>query len=354
MAHDDSVPRLVRCGHDLHRDLYAGALAALVFAAPACGACDSQGRKPSASQVTEPPRPVNPPASSRNSEGKPPVAAAEQPPSSTLQGYAFAEPDRQITLPAELNEISGLAAMSESEVACVQDEDGVVYLYNLDQQKVTERVRFGPSGDYEGIARVDDRLFVLRSDGTVYDIEDPFGAHKVTTRNLNLPTDNNEGLCFDRSRNQLLVGPKSRMGKGREYKDVRPIYAFDLGQQTLKAEPALLLSVDAIRRFAEARDQDLPEKEKKKGGRRVMLRFMPASLEVHPKTSELVVISAEDQVLASFDMRSNVTGYALLDAARFPQPEAITFLPSGDLLVANEAAGKIPTLFRFRWRGKGP
>ena len=66
------------------------------------------------------------------------------------------------------------------------------------------------------------------------------------------------------------------------------------------------------------------------------------------------MVSALDRVLASFDRSGAVTGYALLDPGIFPQPEGITFLPGGDLVVANEGAGARPTLLRFRERDAAP
>ena len=98
--------------------------------------------------------------------------------------------------------------------------------------------------------------------------------------------------------------------------------------------------------------QPVPLKEKKKGRRkpRVALRFMPSSIAVHPVTEEIFALSAIDPVMAVFDSGGSVVGYARLDAKLFRQPEGITFLSNGDMLVSNEGAGKRPMLLIFKWR----
>ncbi|OGQ77483.1 MAG: hypothetical protein A2289_15025 [Deltaproteobacteria bacterium RIFOXYA12_FULL_58_15] len=306
---------------------------------PFCDTVTPRAQSVLATATSPPPRSV--------SEG-----TASRPDGSALEHYVLDEPDLIARLPLELQEVSGLTDISPSEVACVQDEDGVIFVYDLELRKITRRVRFGPTGDYEGVTGVGSRLFVLRSDGVLFEVEVLQGEPSIRTHALGIPTGNNEGLCFDPGGERLLIAPKSRLGKGKEFKNVRPVYALDLKKLTLEAEPSIVLDVERIRNFAEAHARPLPEKEKKKGGgKRISLRFMPSSLAVHPMTGEIVVLSAIDHVLAAFDQRGNVTGYAMLDAKLLPQSEGITFLPSGDMVVVSEGAGKEASLLRFHWNG---
>ncbi|HUH29327.1 MAG TPA: hypothetical protein VLZ86_13970, partial [Gelidibacter sp.] len=75
-------------------------------------------------------------------------------------------------LPAELNEISGIVWIDDHTLACVQDENGVIYLYDLDEKSITEEIPFAGNGDYEGIALHDSNLYVMQSDGLLYEIKD--------------------------------------------------------------------------------------------------------------------------------------------------------------------------------------
>jgi hypothetical protein len=182
----------------------------------------------------------------------------------------------------------------------------------------------------------------------LFDIQGLAGMPPVKVHALRLPAADNEGLCHAPAHNRLLIVPKSRLGKGKTFKDTRAVFAFDLDTATLRREPLLLLSVDAIRAFAERQGGAKSEPGQKTGGRpRLVPAFMPSGVAVHPLTSEIFVLSAVDGVLATFDRGGTVTGFTSLDPTRFRQPEGIAFLPNGDLVITNEAAGAKPTLLLF-------
>ncbi|MBN1652860.1 MAG: hypothetical protein JXA30_03710 [Deltaproteobacteria bacterium] len=281
-------------------------------------------------------------------------AESESNASDTINTYTLFHPDQIIELPNRLKEISGITDISDYELGCVQDEDGIIFIYDLKQQKIARKIRFGRSGDYEGLTRVGNKYFVLRSDGLLYEIMTSKGKTTTETHKTGLPTKNNEGLGFDPLHNRLLIAPKSRLGKGREYKDTRAIFSYDLESKEFLSEPVFKFSIRAIQQYAEARGQDIPTRHKKKGEKRTRsaLRFMPSSIAVHPMTGEFFVLSAIDHVLATFDKDGGVTGYARLNPKLFRQPEGITFLSTGDMVIANEGAGNEPTLLFFKWKGK--
>jgi uncharacterized protein YjiK len=272
------------------------------------------------------------------------------PPTPALESYALAAPALKLALPPALTEVSGVTALSETELACVQDEDGVVFLYDLRQRRITRRIPFGPPGDYEDVASVGSRLFVLRSDGALFEIRDHTGAPRVTTHTVRLPTADNEGLCLDARNRRLLIAAKSRLGKGKGRKDERAIFAFDPEKAAARPAPVLLFDVAAIHAFAERqrRQVEAPGKPGGKGQSRAALRFMPSAVAVHPHTGEIFVLSAADRALATFDAAGRVTAFAPLDPGMFRQPEGITFQANGDLVITNEGAGRQATLLVFR------
>ena len=134
---------------------------------------------------------------------------------------------------------------------------------------------------------------------------------------------------------------------------MRPIFSFDPGNLRLDANPHSVLDLETLIRFADEHDRELPTKETKKGRERLALRFMPASVAVHPETHELFVISAIDRVLASFDAQGRATGYHTLDAILFPQAEGISFLDDATLVIVSESGGQGAKLVQFRWSGDG-
>jgi hypothetical protein len=267
--------------------------------------------------------------------------------------YSLDRPDLQLTLPAILREISDVAVLSDSEVACVQDERGIVFVYNIKTRQITDEVRFASKGDYEGLAVVDSKLFILRSDGQLFELSSLKRHPSVQTYDLHLPARESEGLCFDAAHQRLLIAPKSheQTEKGEE---IQPIFGFDLRSRTLAPQPVFQIRVRDIRHFAKAHDLPVPRRPKKDGSStHAVLHFLPSALGVHPVTGEVFVLSSGDHVLVSCNEFGQVTGYALLDANLFRQPEGIAFFANGDMVVTNEAGGKEATLLVFHWKQRG-
>lgn len=265
-------------------------------------------------------------------------------------GYDLDKPDLTQLLPAALAEISDITTISEHEVACVQDELGIVYVYDIRLQKIVDEVRFGPKGDYEGLTKSDAKFFVLRSDGKLYELSSLKHHPEVQTYDLRLPARESEGLCLDARHNRLLIAPKTSPSANGE-KDWRPIYAFDLQRMALAESPAFSINVHAIRHFAKYHSLPIPRRARKTSeGMHSTLHFLPSAIAIHPVTGEAFLLSAHDHVLVSCTETGEITGYALLDTGLFRQPEGIAFFPNGDMLISNEAAGKDATLLLFRWR----
>ena len=268
--------------------------------------------------------------------------------SNSVLQYNFDSPAEVISLPESLREISDIVALSESELACVQDERGIVFVYDLKAKRISEEVHFGSHGDYEGLAIAAPEAYVLRSDGVLFQLSSLNRHPSVRKIELHLPFSESESLCLDEHHHRLLIAPKSR-DQIDKAKDSRPIYAFDLQSQTLIGEPVTNIRLRDIRRYAKHHDLPLPRRPKKNGeSMRNALHFLPAAMAVNPSSGELFVVSAVDRVVISCTASGKITGYAVLDASTFRQPEGIAFLPSGDMLLANEGAGKVATLVVVR------
>ncbi|MES2287035.1 MAG: hypothetical protein V4547_15190 [Bacteroidota bacterium] len=270
---------------------------------------------------------------------------------STLFEYNLSKPTKNFVLPAALNEISGITTLSQNEIACVQDEIGTIFIYDLTKEVIIKEYPSKLIGDFEEIALVGNAMYLLRSDGVLIEHKDyskPSAEKKEYT--LHLPSSNNEGLCFDKKNNRLLIAAKSKAGKGNENKDIRLIYGFDLKNKILSKEPIFKLSVDKIEEKALAMKIPIPTRTIKKTGKEVSdFNFRPSAIAVHPFSHLIYILSSSDKLLLIMNEKGHIIQLFALDPVLFNKAEGITFLPDGDMLISNEAQKGKPTLLKFKY-----
>lgn len=266
-------------------------------------------------------------------------------------GYDLNNPDRIIPLPGILHEISGITEIDTSTIASIQDEDGVLFIFDLTDNRIKSQFFFGNPGDYEGIARFGKRIFVLRSDGVIFEISDYGKPGRASASYVTgIPAKDNEGLCYDIKNNRLLIGPKSNI-EG-EKKSKRAIYGFDLVTRKLIEKPVIKFDMSEIRKYAVKNKLDVPMAGKKKEKPEPIIELRTSALGIHPLTKKLYLISGIEKLLFVFDLNGTVEYIEKLDPVMFKQPEGITFLTNGDMIISNEGQAGRANLLRFNYRRK--
>ncbi len=268
-----------------------------------------------------------------------------------LEGYDLQKPDENMVLPAELHEISGITTLDEKTLGCIQDENGVLFFLDADSKKISRELVFGGDGDYEGIARAGKSVYILRSDGNLFEIPD-FRMEESETRYhvTNVPAMNNEGLCYDKDNSRLLIGCKGKIEKGPAYKDRRFIYAFDLKTGQPGTSPVFEFNAAEITRFA-VKNGIVPATKENKKGKTInnQIRLNTSEIAIHPITKELFLLSASDHMLMVFNLRGEIQHIEKLDPLLFNKPEGIAFYNNGDMLITNEGQQKEPKILRFNF-----
>jgi uncharacterized protein YjiK len=227
---------------------------------------------------------------------------------------------RSWELPNELDEVSGIAYFGEDKIAAVQDEDGIIYIYDLKSSKIEEEIDFAGSGDYEGIAIDGETAYVLKSDGDIYIVANFMENPKVRKVSYPHRSDYNfEGLFLDREYNRLLLAVKDGDGDAEGYK---AIYAVSLGSMKFQEEPAYKLTFEE-----ELFDEIRKEKAKK--------TFFPSEINRNPVTGELMLLEAEDPRILILDPSGKAKALYHLDEDDFPQPEGLTF-NGNNIYISNE------------------
>ena len=275
----------------------------------------------------------------------------KQPASSAITGYNLSKPDKRWSLPEELKEISGITATDENTVACVQDEKGTVFFYDISNSSIKRDFVFNGDGDYEDLVKVNNEMFILRSDGTLFKLtsfsDKPSKANTIET---DIPSEDSEGLCYDSDGKKLLIACKADI-KSDKYKNKRAVFAFDIKSGTLSAKPFLVIDPKAIKRFIS--DNKIHVKIKKEHKHDddddFKVDFRMSAIGIHPVTKKIFIISAADYLICVYNRDGKLENIEFLDSKLFNKAEGITFLPNGDLLVSNEGENGSPTLLRFNY-----
>jgi len=225
-------------------------------------------------------------------------------------------------LPSELREVSGISWVSKNSIAAVQDEDGIIYIYDLAKKEVAEEIKFGSAGDYEGLAVNGNMAYVLESNGRLSIIENYQRTdRKVTSYETGFDIDNNmESLELDTDNDRLLIIPKDL---DNDTDTMKGVYAFSLAENNLLSKPVYQIDMEdvTLKHFRE---------------KKVYKNFRPSDMAIHPQTKEMYVLEGSKPKLLILDGNGTAKKAYSFDRKIFPQPEGITFSPDGRLYISSE------------------
>ncbi|WP_040396164.1 hypothetical protein [Cesiribacter andamanensis] len=263
-------------------------------------------------------------------------------------GYRIDQPAKTYTLPGSLRELSGMQSLGQQQLACIQDEEGIIYLFDLQKGEVVQEVPWGEPGDYEGVAGSREELWVLKSDGTLYQLRKLWTGEAPQVREFQTPLTqacDAEGLSLLPNAQALLIACKE--GAAGE----RRIWRFSTDSLQLDPVPYLQLEhAEMEEEFIETElDRVSLSLQKFLSVRGESGVFVPSGLAIHPLTGDLFILSAASKILVVVDKTGKLSYIQELPSAIFLQPESITFLPDGTLLIGNEGGAAESTILLFTY-----
>jgi len=260
--------------------------------------------------------------------------AADQAPEALLDAFDLSKGGGvQEKLPRSLREISGLTTTSGGRVLAHDDERAVIYEVDPSTGDVVKAFSAGIGGvrgDFEGIASVEDRLFLVTSSGEL--LETTEGEHgsalpyRIHSTNLGRLCEI-EGLAFDPRTRTLLLPCKET--KTRELRDHVVVFSVELDPVRTQLVPRVFIPFESL--------EELDLKDS----------FHPSAIEVHPETGRSVLVSAQEETILEVSPYGALLTGRELHRKTHPQPEGITFLPDGSLLVADEGQGNRGHVTRY-------
>ena len=240
--------------------------------------------------------------------------------------YDLENPSQKIKLPNSLQEISGLSFYKNNQLACINDEQGKVFIFDLDKKEISEKIPFGKTGDYEGVEVVGNEVFVLKSNGMIkgFKIGEAFERQIDCT---NPDVLEYEGLSYDPTTDNLLLAAKVRI---KDKDDKKTIYAYSFKNQVL------------------SKYISIPEEvvKTKIGGK----LFRPSGIAIHPLTQEIFIVASQGKKLLILSKDGEKEALIDLNSSLFRQPEGICFTPNGNLYISSEGDGGDGYILAFDYK----
>ncbi len=233
-------------------------------------------------------------------------------------------------MPNSLDEISGIAWMGNHRVASIQDEDGIIFIYNLKDSKVEKKIKFTGKGDFEGVALVGKDAYVLRSDGVIFEVDNfmNFSGNTIKHKTSLAGKFNFEGICYDKDHNRLLLSIKDKDGD-----KFKPIFAFDLAYKVLNKTPVYKIYFnDPI--FSVLKHKDSPS----------IIR--PSEISINPKNKNLYILEGQNPKLLILSPQGKAQRLYVMEEKQFAQAEGLTFGANNELYISNESNGAPANIMR--------
>ena len=248
----------------------------------------------------------------------------------------------QWKLPKSLREISGLTVTDNGQVFAHADERGVVHQLDYNGGRLVRSFALGEGqgkpikGDFEGIAAVDDALFMITSSGTLYEFRPGMDGSRVafTPR----PTQAEaicevEGLTYHPQAQGLYIACKHVFGS-RFSKDLLVLF-YSLTRAELVPAKHLRIAAQDV---AVAVAGLAPE-----------ATVNPSAVALARRTNTLLLLAAKQGLVLELGLDGTIVTVFSWPMERYHrQSEGLVQLMDGTLLVADEGKNKRGRLGVYR------
>ncbi|MEI3802002.1 MULTISPECIES: hypothetical protein [unclassified Chitinophaga] len=253
------------------------------------------------------------------------------------RGYDLKEPVRY-RVRESMQEISGMELFpDEHKIMAINDEEGHIYQLDVLAKEPYPHFKFAKNGDYEDICHTDSGWFVLKSNGSLFEVHGLF-TDSVYSDHHKMPKTGKkefETTYYDSARNSIVMICKNceddkRLG-------VTSAYRFDLASRTFDTTAIYKFNNQEIARLAGSD----------------MRFFKPSAAAIHPIEKRLYIIASVNGLLVISDLQGHVQEAYNLKHRLFLQPEGLAFAPNGDMYISNEGGyDGTANILKFTYKSK--
>ena len=231
-------------------------------------------------------------------------------------------------LSSHLEEISGLAMTRDNRLLAHNDERGIIFEIDYQNGSIAKAFQLTDmknpvASDFEGIATIDDQIYLVTSSGRIYECQEGTDGESVLFNVYTTGVGRDceiEGLAYDESQRTLLLMCKDARSADMEGKVA--IYHWSIDEKQLSKEAHTAIPVVEFARHIKGKN------------------FQPSGIERHPVSGNYFIVAARQGAIAEITPRGQIVAVREFPAQWHRQIEGITFAADGTLIVSDEGAGR--------------
>jgi len=233
--------------------------------------------------------------------------------------YDLASP-KVIKLPAELDEISGIAYYpKDTSVFAIIDEAGFLFKIPIKNPTAFRKWEYDKKRDFEDVVLIDSTFYVLVSNGNIEMIR--FINDKIHTERSDFSDSTKaatefEAMYMENDSGNLIILCKSC---DSDPKKSFSSFAYNFRDSAKTYSRYLTFDMSSL-----AQESNMDK------------RLKASAAAINPITNDLYIISSVHKLLVITDRNGIFKNAIKLDPAFYKQPEGIAFTPEGDLIISNE------------------
>lgn len=245
---------------------------------------------------------------------------------------------QQWNLPRKLREVSGLALTDDNRLLAITDEKAIVYEIDFENGRLVKAFAFGDPvirGDFEGIAVLDDRVWLMTSHGRLFSA--PEGADGDNVRYQQFDTGLGEyceleGLGQDRVNGLLVLVCKETRSKHDKLK----IFEYSITESGISAVRDIDVPVAAIADEIDSKHVN------------------PSGIAIAPNSGRRTMVAARQRAIMQLSRDGELIDAIILPKKRrHRQAEGVELTADGRLLIADEGGDGKARLAVYRLSPSG-
>ena len=236
-------------------------------------------------------------------------------------------------MPPELREISGLALTEDGKILAHDDEVSKIYVIDPRRGMLVKQFTLGTGmrGDFESIAVAGTDIYMLASNGVLYQFQEGADGAGVpySANDLHLGKECEfESMVYQADSNWLVMPCKNANDK--TLADNLVIYRVKLG-----GPPKDRISMVSVP-FAQLR------------GKNKWKKLHPSDITIDPVSGNFVMISSHEKALIEMTKNFDLVRSELLPSGH-NQPEGVAITKDSILMISDEATRKPADISLYRW-----